>query len=87
MCDLFGGLRFAFNDVQSTEVLAGAFVDVKNGSKSLRVEASRRVGDSWKLTGELQVFTSIDDNDVLQAFERDDFLLVEMARYFYVVPG
>jgi len=80
--DLFGGLRFAFNDVQSTEVLAGAFVDVKNGSKSLRVEASRRVGDSWKLTGELQVFTAIDGEDALQAFERDDFLLVEMARYF-----
>jgi hypothetical protein len=80
--DLFGGLRFAFNDVQSTEILGGAFVDVENGSKMLRVEASRRIGDSWKLTGEMQVFTSIDDEDVIKAFERDDFLLIELARYF-----
>lgn len=80
--DLFAGLRFAFNDVQSTEILAGFIVDTDNQSKTVRVEASRRIGDSWKLTGELQVFTSIDQNDPLTAFENDDFLLIELARYF-----
>jgi hypothetical protein len=80
--DLFAGLRFAFNDVQSSEVLAGLIVDTDNQSKTLRVEASRRLGDSWKLSGELQVFTDIDVADPLQAYERDDYLLVELARYF-----
>jgi len=80
--DLFAGARFAFNDVQSSEVLAGAVVDVDNQSKTFRIEASRRIGDSWKLIGELQVFSDIDDNDPLKAFEQDDFLLVEMAKYF-----
>lgn len=80
--DLFAGLRFAFNDVQSTEILAGFIVDTDNQSKTVRVEASRRVGDSWKITGELQVFTSIDQDDPLKAFEKDDFLLIELARYF-----
>ncbi len=80
--DLFSGLRFAFNDVQSSEVLVGLIVDTDNQSKTLRAEASRRLGDSWKLTGELQVFTDIDSADPLQAYERDDYLLVELARYF-----
>lgn len=80
--DLFGGLRFAFNDVQSSEILAGIVVDTDNHSQSLRVEANRRLGESWKLTGELQVFTSIDGADPLITFAKDDFLLIELARYF-----
>lgn len=80
--DLFGGLRFAFNDVQSTEILAGFIVDTENNSQSFRVEASRRLGESWKLTGELQSFTNIDDNDPLAVFAQDDYLLLELARYF-----
>ena len=80
--DVFAGLRFAFNDVQSSDILAGIIVDTENQSRTLRVEANRRIGDSWKLTGELQVFTNIDDSDPLAAYERDDYLLVELARYF-----
>ncbi len=80
--DLFAGLRFAFNDVQSSEVLAGVIVDTDNQSKSFRVEASRRLGDSWKLTGEMQLFADIDDGDPLKIYETDDYLLVELARYF-----
>ena len=57
-------------------------MDTENQSKTVRVEASRRVGASWKVSGELQVFTSIDQNDPLKAFEKDDYLLIELARYF-----
>ena len=80
--DLFGGFRFAFNDVQSTEILAGLIVDTDNQSRTFRVEASRRVGASWKLTGELQTFSNIDAADPLSAFAQDDFVLLEMAYYF-----
>ena len=80
--DLFTGLRFAFNDAQSSEVLAGLIVDTENDSRTFRVEASRRLGDSWKLTGELQTFANVDPADPLFAFSRDDFLLVELAYYF-----
>jgi len=80
--DLFAGFRFAFNDVQSTEVLAGLLLDTENHSQSMRVEASRRIGDSWKLTGELQMFSNIEPNDPLSAFENDDFLKLEMGWYF-----
>ncbi|MCP4472235.1 MAG: hypothetical protein GY815_16415 [Gammaproteobacteria bacterium] len=80
--DLFLGARFALNDAQSTEILAGFLVDVEKQSRSFRIEASRRVGQSWKATLELQTFAGIDDNDPLIAFEDDDYLLLDMAYYF-----
>ncbi|MCP4767422.1 MAG: hypothetical protein GY875_14230 [Gammaproteobacteria bacterium] len=80
--DLFLGARFALNDAQSTDVLAGFLVDVEKYSQSFRIEASRRVGQSWKATLELQTFTNIDPDDPLVAFEDDDYLLVDMAYFF-----
>ncbi len=80
--DVFLGGRFTFNDEQSTEILAGVIVDVDKDSRSFRVEGNRRFGDSWKGTLELQTFSNIDPNDVLAAFEQDDFLQLEMAYFF-----
>lgn len=80
--DVFLGTRFAFNDAQSSEILAGFVIDTENGSRTFRVEGNRRFGTSWKGTLELQTFSSIDDDDVLAAFAQDDFVLLEMAYYF-----
>jgi len=80
--DLFLGTRFAFNDAQSSEILAGIFIDVGNRGRSFRVEASRRFGASWKGTLELQTFSNIDVDDPLAALADDDYLLLEMAYYF-----
>jgi hypothetical protein len=80
--DVFAGARLAFNDVQSSEILAGFFVDADNRSRSFRVEANRRFGASWKGTLELQTFTDIDPDDPLQALAEDDFVRVEMAYYY-----
>ncbi len=80
--DVFAGMRFAFNDVQSSELLAGIIVDTDKQSRTLRVEASRRLGDSWKLTGEIQAFSYVYVADRLFSFSLDDFLLLELAYYF-----
>ena len=80
--DLFLGARFALNDAQSTEVLTGFLVDVEKYSRNFRIEASRRIGQSWKATLELQTFANLDENDPLIAFEDDDYLLLDMAYYF-----
>ncbi len=80
--DLFLGARLAFNDVQSSEVLAGVFYDTEKGSQAFRLEANRRIGDSWKGTIEMQLFSNIDPADPLFAFAQDDFLLLELARFF-----
>ncbi len=80
--DLFVGTRFAFNDAQSSEVLAGLIVDTDNGSRSFRVEGNRRFGDSLKGTLELQLFANVDDADPLAALAKDDHLLLELAYFF-----
>jgi len=80
--DLFVGARFAFNDVQSSELLAGVVVDTENGSQTFRLEGNRRIGDSWKGTIEMQLFSNIDVNDPLAALANDDYLLLELARFF-----
>jgi len=80
--DLFVGARFAFNDVQSSELLAGFVVDTEKGSQTFRLEGNRRIGDSWKGTIEMQLFSYIDVNDPLAALANDDYLLLELARFF-----
>lgn len=80
--DVFLGSRLSFNDEDSTELLAGAFIDIDNKTKSLRVEASRRIGKGLKLNLEGQVFTDVDTSDPLKAFEKDDYLQVELQKYF-----
>ena len=80
--DLFIGARFGFNDAQSSELLAGFVVDTEKGSQTFRLEGNRRIGDSWKGTIEMQLFSNIDVNDPLLALANDDYLLLELARFF-----
>ena len=80
--DLFLGMRYVLNDVQSTEILAGGFYDLDHSSRSLRVELQRRFSDSWRLESELQIFSNVADEDPLHAFHRDDYLQVDLAYYF-----
>lgn len=80
--DLFIGARFALNDEQSSELLAGFVVDTNNGSQTFRLEGNRRIGDSWKATIEVQMFSNIDPGDPLVALAEDDYFLFELARYF-----
>ena len=80
--DLFFGGRLAFNDIQSTQILAGFVIDTDKQSRSFRVEADRRLGDTWKASVEVQIFDKIDEDDPLLVFEKDDYLLLEIARFF-----
>lgn len=80
--DLFVGARLSLNDEDSSELLAGAFVDLDNGSKSFRVEASRRIGKGFKLNIEGQVFTDFDANDSSNIFSQDDYVQLELQKYF-----
>ena len=80
--DLFVGARLAMNDEDSTDLLAGAFVDLDNDSTSFRVEASRRIGKGLKLNIEGQVFSNIDDSDPLKVVEKDDYIQLELQKFF-----
>ena len=80
--DLFLGARLALNDEDSSELLAGAFIDLDNSSKSFRLEGSRRLGKGFKINLEGQVFTDVDDRDPSSIFARDDYIQVELQKFF-----
>jgi len=80
--DLFIGTRLTFNDTENSEVLAGGIFDLDHDSKSFRLEASRRIGQDYKLSIEGRLFSAINPRDPLAAFATDDFIRVELTRYF-----
>lgn len=80
--DLFIGGRWTMNDAQSTDLLAGAILDLDYDTRSFRIESSRRIGQNWKITAELQIFDRIDSRDLQFPLRNDDFALIELARYF-----
>ena len=47
--DLFAGVRLALNDEAGTDFLAGVIADVEGDATTLSLEASRRIGERWKV--------------------------------------
>jgi hypothetical protein len=80
--DVFLGIRLAFNDVQSTEWLAGIAQDLHQSSKFFRLEASRRVGENYKFNLESHVFITVDNREFLSSFKRDSYMKAELIRFF-----
>jgi len=80
--DLFTGARFALNDTQSTELLAGGIFDLKKSTKLFFVEGSRRFGNSVKINIEGRFFQKIDNREFLYFIRRDSFLQLSVAKYF-----
>lgn len=81
--DLFFGGRIAFNDVKDTSILIGGITDMESSSTIFSVEASRRIGESWKAEIEARIFNNIDANEfILSNFQNDSFLRFSISKYF-----
>ena len=81
--DLMLGLRWAKNDENDTSVLFGVIADREDSPRVYSLEASRRIGESWKLNLEARVFSGItDSNSLLYSVRQDDFVQIELAYYF-----
>jgi len=80
--DIFLGTRLGFNDVQNSELLFGVIVDRNNSSSFLSLEASRRLGSSFKAILEIRGFANVDKSDFLHAFRQDTYVRTELRRYF-----
>jgi hypothetical protein len=80
--DLFLGARLAWNDEQSTELLAGVIVDLSDDGMFASVEWSRRLGSAYTLSLEGRAFLDNDPVDFLYALRDDDYLKLELAWYF-----
>ena len=80
--DIMIGMRLAFNDVQSTDLLAGVVFDRDSRAKFFNLEASRRLGESWKMELEARFFSSIPNDDLQFSFRDEDVIQLSLARYF-----
>lgn len=81
--DVFFGSRIAFNDTQDTSILIGGIADLESSSKVFSIEASRRIGSSWKAEIEARIFNSINSNElILSNFQEDSFLRFSISKFF-----
>lgn len=72
--DIGTGLRLAFNDEQSSQVLMGLIWDRGSGGKFANIEASRRLGNSWLLEMQMRLLFDQSASDPAFALNRDDYL-------------
>jgi len=80
--DLVLGTRITLNDIASTELLFSVVIDIEGGGQSYNLEASRRLGDAWKLSLEARGLANIPDNNVFASLADDTRVRLELARYF-----
>jgi hypothetical protein len=81
--DVSLGVRLAFNDEASSEILSGIVHDLDYGSTSFRVEYSSRIAEQLKLSLEGQIFSlSKQDDQVISALEKDSNVQMTLDWYF-----
>lgn len=80
--DVMLGMRLTLNDEQSTEFLAGTTFDIDSNTRFYFVEASRRLGESWKLSLQSYIYSGIPVDDPIYGFRNEDFVQLELAWYF-----
>ncbi len=80
--DIFTGTRVALNDEAGSELLAGVIVDAQTQTLFANLEASRRLGADWKAALEMRLFAHADAADPTFGFRQDDYLSLEIIRYF-----
>ena len=80
--DVFAGLRLAFNDEAGAEALAGIIRDAEGDATAVNVEASRRIGERWKVEIEARAWTGVDRGDPFFALRRDDYVQLTLSRFF-----
>ncbi|MBI3897743.1 MAG: hypothetical protein HY308_05520 [Gammaproteobacteria bacterium] len=80
--DAFAGVRLAFNDAASSELLFGIVQDLTSQARMFNLEASRRLGDQWKLSVEARAVAAAPADDPVFPIRRDDYVQLELARYF-----
>ena len=80
--DIFAGVRLGLNDEASTELVAAVIADAEGDATAFTLEASRRIGDDWKVELEARAWNGVDGDDPMAPLRRDDYVQLTMARFF-----
>jgi hypothetical protein len=79
--DAFAGFRFALNDLANTEVTGGVAFDVIDHSVIARLEASRRIGEHWRVYLSINAFYG-HSGKLQDAFSNDSYGQARVAYFF-----
>jgi len=79
---VFVGARLALNDIQDTAVLVGVGYDVDTSETFFNIEAGRRIGNDYVLEVRARVFSGADPQNLTYALSRDDYIQLQLSRYF-----
>ena len=80
--DFLAAIRLGFNDEQNTEILAGVTFDRTTGEKFYNMEASRRLGESFKLDLEVRLYNNAPINGATYFLRKDDYVRTELSYHF-----
>ena len=80
--DFFVGARLGFNDEASTELVAAVIADSEGDATALTLEASRRIGDDWKVELEARAWNGVEHDDPMAPLRRDDYIQLTLSRFF-----
>ncbi len=80
--DFLAGIRFSLNDIQSTEILAGVIFDRRSNEKFYNIEASRRLGDDFKIEVEARFFRGASANDISYFLRKDNHIRAALSYHF-----
>jgi hypothetical protein len=80
--DLFAGTRLALNDTQDTAVLAGIGYDLDTHETFINIEAERRLGEDYVLELRARALSGAREDNATYALARDDYVQLQLSRYF-----
>jgi hypothetical protein len=95
--DIFAGWRYAFNDEDSSEILAGLIYDPQSAEKMYSIEMSRRITGDFKIFLEARLFAGAEapEPDLMSVLasltdhkrktamlQKDDYIQLEFVKYF-----
>lgn len=80
--DALFGTRLTWNDEQSSELLIGLIHDISSNDAGWNIEASRRIGNRWKVSLEGRFYNIKDKESVMYPLRNDDYIQLEFMRFF-----
>ena len=80
--DVFAGVRLGLNDEASTELVGGVIADAEGDAMAFNLEASRRIGESWKVELEARAWNGVANDDPMVPLRRDDYVQLTMSHFF-----
>ncbi len=80
--DIFTALRLAFNDAASTDILFGVMQDLDKPTRTLFLEANRRLSDNITLGIEGTAFLNVDDQDGQFSLRKDSFVQLDLTYHY-----